>query len=981
MIKERKRSEQQQVTGKVSDENGQPIPGVTVLIKGTTNGTATDFDGSYSITVPNPENVLVFSALGFATQEITVGNQSVINVTIKEEVSELGEVVLNAGYYKTSKRTSTGNISKITTREIEKQPVSNPMQTLQGRVSGLYIQQENGLPGGNFDVVIRGKNSILNGNNPLYVIDGVPFNSSSLSSDTTSGGTYPGGSGVNPLNIINTNDIESIEVLKDADATAIYGSRGANGVILITTKKGKVGKTKIDLNIYSGISKVGHKVKLLNTQEYIEMRNEALINDSRTNWESWEYDMNGAWDQNQYTDWQKELIGGTANVTNTQISFSGGNSNTQFLLSGGQYEETTVFQGDYKYNKKSAHMSFNHLSLDQKFNVTASANYLVDKNNLLATDLTRTALTLSPNAPNLYNDDGELNWENGTWNNPLARNEYRYKAKNNNLIANAQIGYKIFSGFEIKMNLGFNDSRFGDRNVFPATLVSDPSRNVTSERSRVQINTHRLQSWIFEPQISYSSKLGDGQLNFLIGTSFQAQESEKIVQIGRGFSSDALVENIAAATNEAIDSYDFRKYKYDAIYGRINYLWKEKYILNLTGRRDGSSRFGPGKKFANFGAIGAAWIFSEENSIKKNLPFLSYGKLRISYGTSGNDQIDDYAYLDNYNSVGVYQDINGLSPTSLYNPNYAWEVNKKLEVGLEQAYINNRIVFSASYFRNRSSNQLLDYTLAMTTGFTGIRRNLPATVQNTGLELEFQTLNIKKNGFTWVTSANLTIPRNKLVDFPDIENSTYRNQYVVGEPLSILKRYKLLGVNSETGIYEFEDMDGDGIITANDRLLVKNVGQKMFGGINNSISINRFQIDFLFQFVKQTGLSYFNNLGLFPGIQGNLPRYLLDRWQNPGDNSSIQQFTTGYNSDSSLSNLRYPSSDAAIVDASFIRLKNVELSYQIPEKPLKGIKSRIYLQGQNLLTFTNYIGLDPENFGSAVLPPLTTLVLGVQITF
>lgn len=971
------------IAGTVIDGSiNQPLPGVNVIVKGTTNGTNTDANGQYSINA-NADDVLVFSFIGFASQEIKVTGQTRIDVSLREDAARLNEVVVNAGYYNILDREKTGSISRVTSKEIEKQPVTNPLQALQGRTPGIYINQMSGVPGSNFEVRIRGTNSIQNGNNPLYVIDGIPFISESMSYLNTSVNLL-GVLGTSPLNNINPNDIESIEILKDADATAIYGSRGANGVVLITTKKGKSGNVKVDINIKSGISKVTPRLDLMNTQQYIAMRMEAVENDG-TPIRNDEYDINGTWDQSRYTDWQDVFLGGTAAMNDINASVSGGNNETQFLFGAGYNSQSTVFPGDDMANRWSTNLSVVHTSPDKKFNTRLSTGYSINRSNIVASDYTLLATALSPNAPKLYNENGELNWENGTWSNPLAELKNRLNINTYNLIMSAELGYEVIRNFRIKTSIGINDIRNEEKRTFSSESLNPSWPGSTPASSELRIGAGTNRSWIIEPQANWEKKIAKGKLSVLVGGTYQQRIGESSENRYRGFPSNTLINDPRSAAAAEVESYSLVDYKYAAIYGRINYTWDEKYILNITGRRDGSSRFGPGKKFANLGAVGFAWLFSNEAFIKNGTPFLSFGKLRGSYGITGNDQIGDYRYLDTYRAGSQYHGITSLVPSQLYNPDYGWETNKKLEGAVELGFLNDRIFLTLAYYYNRSSNQLIAYRLAATTGNPSVLQNSPASVQNTGFEADLTTVNISKGGFKWTSSFNVTVPRNKLVAFPNLESSSYATNYILGKPLTIQKAYHYLGVDPATGIYQFEDTNEDGEITLDDRQSLVEYGQQYYGGINNSISYKGFQVDILFQFVGQKGKGYiFSAFGAIPGDfydgKGTQPVTVLDgRWQNPGDQATGQYFSRS-------AQLRYThgmlfaNSDGNTQDIRFVRLKNVSVSYQFPHKILGSMQCKMYLQGQNLLTFTNYAGLDPET-GSASLPPLTTVIIGTQLTF
>jgi hypothetical protein len=377
-----------------------------------------------------------------------------------------------------------------------------------------------------------------------------------------------------------------------------------------------------------------------------------------------------------------------------------------------------------------------------------------------------------------------------------------------------------------------------------------------------------------------------------------------------------------------------------------------------------------------------AWLFSEENFIGENFPFLSFGKLRGSYGTTGNDQIGNYQYLDTYSFGSMqYQNVLGLYPTRLFNPDFSWESNRKLEFSLELGLWQNRVFISGSHYRNRSSNQLVGIPLPGTTGFSSINANLNATVENTGWEVEFSTVNIKTDHFEWTSSFNISLPKNKLVAFPNLKGSTYANKLVLGKSLNIRKVYKLNGVNPQTGLYEFEDFNGDGVLSApDDKQLVKNLDPEYFGGFDNAIRYKKFKLDVLFQFTKQLRPNFWYNGATLVGSMANQPRLVLRRWQEEGDTAPIQQFTTGQNQEGVQAFQNYTQSDAAISDTSYIRLKTLSLAYQLYDKEKKGWGCELFLQGQNLWTFTDYKGLDPET-GNLTIPPLTIITLGTRLTF
>jgi TonB-linked SusC/RagA family outer membrane protein len=965
--------------GRIVNEQGEPVM-ASIIIKGTNRGTNSNENGEFTLPGVNEGVTLIISGIGIETKEVRVVGTEV-NIVMKLSVKPMEETVIK-GYYTTTRKFNTGSVSKVTSTDIERQPISNPLEAISGRMAGVYVQQTTGLSGGGFNIEIRGRNSLRNdngnnGNLPLYIVDGVPITSASL--DAISNVANQVLPQMSPLNAINPSDIESIEILKDADATAIYGSRGANGVVLITTRKGKSGKTKVDINFYSGAGQVTHQMKLLGSSDYLAMRREAYKNIGVAVPVS-ANDLKGIWDTTRYTNWQKELIGGTANITSVQSSVSGGNANTQFLLSGGYFKQGTVFPGDFADQKFSGHLSLNHVSENKRFTTTASFSFLNDNNNLPSYDPTGVSLTLTPVAPSLYTADGKLNWQNSTWTNPLSGLQQPYRIRSNNLVINAMTGYRILTGLQAKISVGYTTSNLDQKSL--TTIASqDPSISPVGSSNTTETS---FISWIAEPQLEYQRKLGHGDLTAQVGTTFQESVNQYESIYATGFTSDALLENLASSTR-TIPSSNYVDYRYTAVFGRLNYAYANKYLVNLTGRRDGSSRFGPGRQFANFGAVGLGWIFSSESFIQRSLPFLSYGKLRGSYGTTGSDQIPDYGYLDSYASVSIpYNGTAGLQINRLFNANYGWEENKKLEAALELGFFKDRIYLTTSYYRNRSSNQLVGYPLASQTGQSSLPfYNLPATVQNTGWEFELRTVNVNSNSFRWTSSANVSIPRNKLISYPDLASSSYATTYLIGQSIYGKRSYVFTGVNPQTGLYTFFDFNKDGSTNSPADLGdVKAVQRSLFGGFQNNLTYKGFSLDFLFQFVKQTG---FNYLTFFksPGVLSNQPIEVLQRWQKQGDVTTIQKYAPS-SSPTIVYNLGAFTGDNRISDASYIRLKNVSFAYTFNKNQLghSGITSlRLYVQGQNLLTFTHYLGLDPETQNFSNVPTLRLLTAGVQVTF
>jgi len=979
-----------EITGRVINEKDEPIVGASVKVKGTDLGTSTDANGEFKLKNISPSDILIISGAEVETIETMVGNRNYIEIRLNIKVNELDRVLIMA-YGTTTKRLNTGSISKVTAAEISKQPVSNPLMALQGRVAGLVITQVSGIPGAAVKVQLRGRTSINTNlsNDPLFIIDGVPFapNNDRVSISPSAFSS----TGLSPMNSINPADIESIEVLKDADATSIYGSRGANGVILITTKKAEKGAFHLNANVSAGFSKVTRTMDMLDTKEYLNMRNEAFRNDGTVpnatpGSPGFAPDLT-IWDTTRYTDFKNMLIGGTAHSLNTELSFSGGNSNTQFLVGLSYNKQSTVYPGDLSDTRATFHVNLNHTSHDKKFNLSYKGLYSYERNNINVSDL-NTYIRLPPNLPSLYDSSGNLNWQQGgvTFDNPLAYSLREYEGDIDNLVNNLQLGYEFLPGLIAKTSIGYNSFSVHDYNSTPIASQNP----ATAPTGSATFGTNYYRSMIIEPQILFKKNIHKLRLDLLTGFTWQENSNSSSSILASGYNNDALLKSITAASSLSATS-DYSQYKYTALFARLKLNWSDKYLLNMTARRDGSSRFGNANQFANFGSIGTAWIFSNENFILKNLSFISFGKIRASYGTTGNDKIGDYKYLDTYTSTGsTYQGVPAISPTSLYNSEYAWEMNKKFESAIELGFFKDRLLVTGAWYLNRCDNQLVNYTLPSQTGFTSIFVNFPATVENTGVEIELSSVNIQSEKFRWTSSFNISFPKNKLVSFPGIETSSY-NYLVIGEPLSIYNGYFLAGVDPQTGIFNFLDKDGNLITTPVSADRVKNLGNlepQFLGGFENRLQIKNFELLAFLEFRKQPGINYIGNTYLsttYPGMMYNQPVAFLDRWQKPGDNTTTQKFTSrlGTPASNAANVLRISGTNLQKGDASYIRLKTVSIAYDLPKKWISKIKlekCNLYLKCQNVLTFTNYQGADPETQELFRLPPLRTLWAGMLIT-
>ncbi|TSJ36600.1 SusC/RagA family TonB-linked outer membrane protein [Mucilaginibacter corticis] len=986
------------VHGRVVDETGKPMAGVSIRVKNGNGATITDAKGEFSIKRVDPKAILSITFIGYKPYEIEADGQ-LNNIKMEVSTSKLDEVQVQA-YGITSQRLSTGNISTIKALDIEKAPVQNPLLAIEGRVPGVFIEQATGFANSGVKVRIQGTNSILNGNDPLFVVNGVPYISQLLPSLSNIQGTS-GNYASSPLSFINPADIESIDVLKDADATAIYGSRAANGAILITTKKGKSGQTAVTFNIQSGIGQVGEKMRLMNTDQYVAMRKEGYKNDGI---DYTTQPVNGSnfdlllYDQHANTDWQKVFLGKKAQYNDAQLSVSGGSNNTNYLVSSNWHRETTVFPGADNDQKGSIHFNLNSASANQRFKMTFTGDYMADDNHLPLADLTVNAMTTPPNAPSLHNPDGTLNYNIFTdpstgaktifQANPLVNFLYaNYHVKTDNLLSSMTFSYEIVKGLYAKTLFSYSQLEGNEQGLYPGTLVS-PLIPVLPSYRTAMYGTNSVSSWQIEPQLTYTTTLFKGTLDAVLGNAIDQENDNRSELITSGFANDQSLLNQSAATTITIppNSSIISKYKTNSIFGRLNYNWGDRYLASFNIRKDGSSRFGADNHYHDFWSMAGGWVFSNEAFVKNSLEFLSFGKLRGSYGTTGSDQIGDYSYYSLYfNSTEPipYQGITTLSSTGISNPYLQWEETRKLQFGLDLGLFKDRLTINANYNRNRSSNELLYYPLPSITGAGSIAENFPATIQNSGLELTINGQIIKNKDFQFTLGINATIPKNKLVSFKTLATSSYATQLIIGQSINIQKAYNLLPVDAATGVRQFLAKNGSVVSFPSypdDMTLLQNPDPEFYGGVTPGLRYKSLSLDMLITFVKQQGSIYYStqNGNVIPGAVGyNQPTYVLDRWQKAGDVATYQKFTTTYP--------YFPSPNNSVWgNASYARLKNVSLSWDLPQlwkTKAQMQNARIFFQGQNLLTFTNYLGLDPETKSTTTLPPLRVYTLGVQVTF
>lgn len=983
------------IKGFVRDSTGARLYGATVTVKGTKRSAQTNERGEFSIEADEGD-ILQISFVGYVNQNVKIEDSQLL-VILQRSESPLDNVQIVA-YGTNTQRFNVGNVSTVTAKDIAKQPVNDPLLALHGRVPGMTINQTSGVQGSEVNVNIRGLNSLTAGAQPLFIIDGVPFAQNVLYSVG-----YGAQRGASALSFINPADIESISVLKDADATAIYGSRGANGVVLITTKKAKAGKTTIDVNVYYGSQSAPlNKMKLLNTQEYLKLRHEGFYNDSIFN--------PGAdvrptrenapdlliWDTTQYTDWKKFWIGNTAETVNGNITISGGTDLVQYMIGGSYNRQTTVFPGDFHSQNGNVRFMLNGVSPNQKLKVGLSGLYSFNTQEMPNRDFTEFAIFLPPNHPSFLKEDGSLNFApdptTGLSTMLYGMNPYGEviggndnPSKTNNMVSNVNISYSILPGLDAMVNLGYN--RLNSNPTIPGRFFfRDPAQGPYT--ATTFWGTASNESWILEPQLNFNRQLGSGRLLVLLGGTLQRnQDFGQGMQV-EGITNEALVTNPTAGTSSRVYYATQVNYKYAALFSKINYILRDKYIVDLSIRRDGSSRFGDANKFAYFGAVGAGWIFSEENFLKENVQWLSFGKLRGSYGLTANDQIGDYQYLDRYEIITgesrIYQNVVGIRQVSLFNPNYEWEQTTKLEVGLEAGFFDDRILVNVSHYLNKSDNQLQGITLPSMVGATNVAGNIPATIENRGTEIVLTTENLRGKNISWRTSFNISFQKNKLLDYTGTDN---RFKQLIGQSLSarLLRHY--MGVDPQTGRYRFADEQGKAVFAdqgVDPEAVSIDLAPEYFGGIDNVFTYKTFSLSIFFQYTKQ--LSGNSVAGAFsaymPGKRYNQwSAFVANRWQKPGDITDAPRASQGSDLDNDYN--QFLESDGYYVDASFIRCKNLALSWALPDDWLKRafIKScRLYMQAQNLFTITSYPGSDPETKNFYNIPPMRIWSAGLQFT-
>lgn len=981
------------IHGHVIDSLGNPLAGASVMVRGSKKGTATDASGNFELHNIPLNAVLVISFSGYEPREfrnLKMDNATPLTVTLRRNNSPL-DVMQVVAYGTSSRRFSVGSIATVDAETIAKQPVNNVLLALQGQVPGLAVNASSGAPGGAVRLQVRGQNTLRGSNaslapydQPLIIIDGLPFapqnnNTNLLNGFGITNTLDPNFSGgMSPFNSINPLDIESISILKDADATSIYGTQGANGVVLITTKKAKGGKTTLNMSVNQAINVVSRPLEMLNTQQYLDLRREALSNDglSLAATDASSIPDLKIFDQNKYTNWYNQFFNKTASNTNVYAALTGGTNQTNFVVSTGYTNVGYNSPGGFADQRFTLHTAFHH-EINSRLTIDFGTDYSYDKNNTSGAPTAFRTFMTPPNYPDLLDASGNLNWyyqgislanyqQYGFLKQPSSQNTY-------NLNTHLNIHYRLAPGLNLGINAGYSRMTTSEYQAFPLSSQDPQSFPV----SNATFGNNTFETLNIEPQLDYKLTIGNGTLTALAGTSYKKNQNNSTILTGDNYATDALLGSITGAA--AITASDAGSiYKYSAVFGRVNYIYDQKYIVNITGRRDGSSNFGPGNQFGNFGSAGLGWIFSEEQIFKNAAPFISYAKLSGNYGTNGSDGMSAYKYRAFWQPTADAIAFQGTIPyqaLNLYNPDYGWSVKKTLNLSLDLGLLKDRILLNATWYQSRTSNQLTNYSLPIQTGFSSIYQNFNATVQDKGWEFTLSSTNIKTKNFNWSTNFNIALNRNKLLAFPDLATSPYASYYTIGKSITSITGYKYKDVNPATGVFEFYtangqttyDPNGESAYQGGDRQIIADLQPKFSGGLGNTFSYKSFSLMAFFQFSKQTSRNYLADLysQATPGNFVNLPVQILDHWRAPGDISNIQKVTSGvsFNSQVQSAGVTFYLSSGAYSDASYVRLKTVSLSYTLPDSYLKrvNIKScHVFVNAQNLLTITNFKVGDPE---------------------
>jgi TonB-dependent starch-binding outer membrane protein SusC len=959
------------VTGKITGSNDEPLSGVTVREKGTSNGTTTNNDGMYALTVAN-NATLQFSYIGYESQEVPVGDQSVINVKLVQSTKQMEQVVV-IGYGTQSRRNVTSSISTVNAEDFENRPVFSTAQAIQGKAAGVQVTQPSGKPGTDFSVRIRGTSSINANNDPLYVIDGVQ------TTDTRG---------------LNTNDIESIQILKDAASTAIYGARAAGGVVIITTKRGRANRSIVSFNTYVGFSRIVNNVDVLNTQQYRELMEEVLGPGT--------VDPN----INTNTNWTDEVFKTGANQ-NYQASVSGGSDKAQYYLSMGYLKDKGVVE-PARFDRYSV-----RLNLDNKVNswlkVTANLNYLRSafRNTIDNLSSGRGGVILSAlNTPpflKVYKDDGSGQFDPNpfqpSWENPIAYQSRDERSKDNRFLGNLGVDVRFakFLSYKVNFAADLSNTQFDS--------FVDPFRTNFGRQENGVGNARRdnLFTWLWENTLNFNQRFGSHNVTALGGVSLQEKRFDNTYVEGRDYPSVPGVQTINVANQISNAGSTASEAALVSLFGRVLYDYNSKYLLTAAFRRDGSSKLAEGNQWQFFPSFSAGWRISGE-SFMQGIDFINDLKLRVGWGQTGNQEgLSDYAWRGLFNTTR--QPVtNPLSGPAIYrqtiqNPDLKWETTTQTNVGLDASILNNRITIAADAYWKKTKDLLLAIPLPNTVGVgSNVFDRNDGVLENKGFELAISSQNVNRNDFKWNTDFNISfndneiteLGLNKIYDFATIYSN---NQQVIrvtpGQPLGAFYGYISEGVDPATGKLIFRDLNDSKTITPDDRTFIGYALPKFTYGLTNALTYKNFDLNIFFQGVQ--GNDIFNATrvdleGMFDSK--NQSTVVLNRWKTAGQVTDIPKANDPDN---------YKNSTRFIEDGSFLRLKSLTLAYNFNNdlvQKLKLQKLTLYATGQNLFTITDYSGFDPEvnAFGTnsrgteigvdyGTYPQTRTIVFGLNVDF
>jgi TonB-linked SusC/RagA family outer membrane protein len=987
---------QQTVRGTVtSADDGSSIPGVNVVLKGTTTGTVTDIDGNYSISVPSQGGVLVFSFIGFATQEIQVGSQTTIDVVLTAEVTQLSEIVVT-GYGEVLKSAYTGSAVTVNKEKIENLPMTSVDQVLQGSVPGLQLSNTSGTPGSDQNIRIRGISSITANNEPLFVIDGIPVVSGDNSRNSSAGN-------LSVLSSLNPNDVESVSVLKDAAATAVYGARGANGVIVITTKSGKAGqKPRFTFSAQAGsVDKAVEGPKMLNSQQWDELYYEALINagyyPDRASAEDPNTGFPNNWDGVTNTDWRKAVARDNAKTQAYDLSVSGGNDQTIYFMSFGLFDQDGINLGS-DYERISG-----KLNLTQKVNevfsfTTSTTGSYVEQNG----QLEGSAYFGNPDAAYLFtwpidpprNPDGTPNLDLGTSTfNPIysADNHINLREQSRvlnstsldfDILDNLRFSSKIGMDYLVTEELSYRDPYYGDGAAINGWSYAYYNRNW---------------NWQWRNMIDYSLILNDEhKIDFKLVHEAQRNEFYTIATGGIGIASGGLYYPSSVATPDYASGY-LNDWMINSILGMVNYTFKGNIFVDGTLRREGNSRFSSGNRWGTFYSLGASWVFSDE-AFMQNMNWLNTSKIRVSYGKTGNAGVGLNQYQSTLSYSGTYNGTAGSFPQNPGNDLLTWETNNSINVGLDFGVFD-RVNGSVEYFSRESSDLLLDVPLSYTSGFSSQTQNVGKMV-NKGIEVQLNGDIIRTSNVLWNLGFNLTSLDNEVTELPtssdgeEIGITTSTQTVTVGQPVYGWDLKTWAGVNPDTGepLWYVDGQSGETTSVYADAgrsYQGTSAAPTLYGSIFTRVEF--FGVYISGSMYHSSGNSVYDSWAYYTQSDGRFTYNVAngyarqyDRWQNPGDDAPNPQNIWG-NTTSSNSN-----SSRRLYGGDYWRLRDVTIGYNLPQDLISSLgvgNINIYIRGTNLWTKVKdpLMEFDPEvpasGFISLQAPPLKTLVGGLKIDF